>query len=392
MRRLAIFVVLLALCAACGSSSAVNTAGSAGLGGLVTVTGARFIETPLGVVVVDAARSGHPAIAVPTSSGGYEWVSDDAVGPLGGAVAWLDGDVVRVVGHRCPVPGPAESTTTDDLGNTWLDCPGVDLGVLAFSMSSRTWSDHVGAVALHGKAVDLAVGGGSRLIGTVSDGAPSTGLDLIDVDRGTATLLPSGAAAWPPACRVSGGFMAEAGLWSKSDGGLPPWDSGSSGPGIHIPAPGFVVLQGTGWQPLTNSGAKLPSDAGLVFSNGCVRGAALVEFTRGEPHKSSRTTAYLVHPDVANSTMTVEAVPASDLEGQVTYRPDVLGNAVVASSTKVAATVAERTTTYQTLRAGGTWSPVRSLPRNTSVLVTNDGSTFFVRTNDRTVTVTRAGA
>ena len=188
----------------------VHSAAPGGLGGLVTSADAAFVKTPLGVVVVDAAHKGHPAIAVPTSSGAYEWMSNNAVGPLGGAVAWLDGDVVRVVGHRCRPPSPGESTTTDDTGNTWLDCPSVDLGALRFSIASKTWSGDVATVALHSKVVDLDVGNGSQLIGTVSDGAPATGVALIDVKTGTVTLLPAGASLGSTICKVPGGFVTAA--------------------------------------------------------------------------------------------------------------------------------------------------------------------------------------
>ena len=92
-------VMILGACASNGTT-ATRTDTRSGLAGLDVNTASMFVKTPVGVAVVDTARDGHPAIAISTPSGSYRWVSNDAIGALGGGQARRrSADVAKAGSH-----------------------------------------------------------------------------------------------------------------------------------------------------------------------------------------------------------------------------------------------------------------------------------------------------
>jgi hypothetical protein len=208
---------------------------------------------------------------------------------------------------------------------------------------------------MKGAILDLGTGAGEQVAAVRSDGAPGTGLAVVDVDEASVTTLEPGVQPTGSVCPSSGRFVARRGTAADAR-------EVAGGPGVTADRPAFAVLDGDRWIPVETTGDPLPDDAPLVTTEGCVDGGVLVEASWPD---ARRTAAYLVRSRSGDDGLVVEALPDAGLGGfPIDYRPDATGTRVVASVTQVAASEPDRTTSVAIWSPqDASWTPVdRSAP------------------------------
>jgi hypothetical protein len=356
------FVLLIAIvtCVAVGCSGrsqAVKTRGSASLDGFSVSGFVNLVRVPTGLAVVTGDRNGHPAIYAPTPGGTGQWVSAEGSPPLEETVAWVDGNVLRVVGHVCSTPAADSPTTNASQPKTMetltRECPRDPIDALTFDLIDRSWSSATRTIEANGAWIDPVRGKGTLVFASRSTKLPATGMAVIDVTTGAMTAIPSAKSPPSPvACWIDGGFVVAAeGTWITKgpDGGV----SGASGPDMGPVQPiTFHRLSTDGVSDVEVRWTGLPAQILEMHTGGCSPDGLVMEVRTSQ---QAPPIGMIVGPGKDEGTLVAQRLPDPGFSGaDISYGVDLTGATVIVTQRRIAATADGRTATVKA------WDPATS--------------------------------
>lgn len=318
------------------------------------------VSTPGGIVLVSASHGGHPGVYAPDARGHYAWHVRRDVPPLAPVSAWMDGPILRIVGHRCPAYRGA--TLSDTHGESDLGCPSASLVALGFEMGAGNWTDHVRTVDTHGTVTDIVGGSGRRAVAKRTDYPQQVPLGLIDLESGSITNLTGAddaSTSVMAVCPSGGTFLVVRRSGSGTTMSAGPDASPSE---LDRKVAGIEAVErvdGSRLSPVSFDDLGLAAAPVWYRFGGCIDGGMVVqpEWTdRG--HAPVAEVVTLHRP---SGMLRARTLPTAPLTGStVTYSSDLTQSTVLARVAVDAAGHASHTTEVAVLGHDGQWRRLRS--------------------------------